>query len=137
LGLATSHQGSERMAIESFKDLDAWKLSIRMTRFVYRASEKFPTDERFGLTSQIRRAAVSVPSNIAEGWGRGTTSDYARFLRMARGSLYEVETQCVVARELGFMDDEVFRATDEVISECGRVLAGLLRSIEKKIQAGP
>lgn len=137
MGLATSHQGSERMAIESFKDLDAWKLSIRMTRFVYRASEKFPTDERFGLTSQIRRAAVSVPSNIAEGWGRGTTSDYARFLRMARGSLYEVETQCVVARELGFMDDEVFRATDEVISECGRVLAGLLRSIEKKIQAGP
>lgn len=125
------------MGIESYKDLDAWKFSIRVTRFVYRASEKFPTDERFGLTSQIRRAAVSVPSNIAEGWGRGTTSDYARFLRMARGSLYEVETQCVVARELGFMEDDVFRAMDEVISECGRVLAGLLRSIEKKIQAGP
>ncbi len=124
------------MGIESYKDLDAWKLSIRVTRFVYRASEKFPGDERFGLTSQIRRAAVSVPSNIAEGWGRGTTSDYARFLRMARGSLYEVETQCVVARELGFMNDEVFQAMDEVITECSKVLFGLLRSVERKIPGG-
>lgn len=124
------------MGIESYKDLDAWKLSIRVTRFVYRASEKFPPDERFGLTSQIRRAAVSVPSNIAEGWGRGTTSDYARFLRMARGSLYEVETQCVVARELGFMSDEVFQSMDEVITECSKVLFGLLRSVERKITGG-
>lgn len=125
------------MGIQSYKDLDAWKLSIRMTRFVYRASEKFPADERFGLTSQIRRASVSVASNIAEGWGRGSTSDYARFLRMARGSLYEVETQCVIARELGFMSEEIYEATDEVVSECGRVLGGLLRSIEKKTNSTP
>lgn len=125
------------MSIQSYKDLDAWQLSIRVTRFVYRASEKFPADERFGLTSQIRRASVSVASNIAEGWGRGTTTDYARFLRMARGSLYEVETQCVIARELGFMDKQVYEATDEVISECGRVLGGLLRSIEKKTNSTP
>ncbi len=125
------------MGITSYKDLDAWKLSIRVTRFVYRASEKFPSDERFGLTSQIRRASVSVASNIAEGWGRGTTTDYARFLRMARGSLYEVETQCVIARELGFMDEQVYEATNEVISECGRVLGGLLRSIETKATSTP
>lgn len=118
-------------SIESYRDLDAWKLAIRMTKFVYRASGKFPSEERYGLTSQIRRAAVSVPSNIAEGWGRGSTQDYIRFLRMARGSIYEVETQLVLAKELGFIDDEVFSAVDEAIRESGRVLAGLLRSIER------
>jgi len=120
-------------SIDSYRDLDAWKLAIRMTRFVYRASERFPSDERFGLTSQIRRAAVSVPSNIAEGWGRGSTQDYIRFLRMARGSIYEVETQLVLAKELSFIDHEVFSAVDEAIRESGRVLAGLLRSIERKL----
>jgi four helix bundle protein len=119
--------------IETYRDLEAWKLAIRLTKFIYRASEKFPQDERFGLTSQIRRAAVSVASNIAEGWGRGTTSDYARFLRMARGSIFEVETQIVIARELGFIGDEVFNPVDELLRDTGRVLAGLLRSIEKKL----
>lgn len=119
--------------IESYRDLEAWKLAIRLTRFICRASEQFPQEERFGLTSQIRRAAVSVASNIAEGWGRGTTSDYARFLRMARGSIFEVETQMCIARELGFVGDEVFEPVDELLRDTGRVLAGLLRSIEKKL----
>jgi four helix bundle protein len=119
--------------IETYRDLEAWKLAIRLTKFIYRASEKFPQEERFGLTSQVRRAAVSVASNIAEGWGRGTTSDYARFLRMARGSIFEVETQIVIARELGFIGDEVFNPVDELLRDTGRVLAGLLRSIEKKL----
>lgn len=119
--------------IESYRDLEAWKLAIRLTRFIYRASEQFPQEERFGLTSQIRRAAVSVASNIAEGSGRGTTSDYARFLRMARGSIFEVETQMCIARELGFVGDEVFEPVDELLRDTGRVLAGLLRSIEKKL----
>lgn len=119
--------------IESYRDLEAWKLAIRLTRFICRASEQFPQEERFGLTSQIRRAAVSVASNIAEGSGRGTTSDYARFLRMARGSIFEVETQMCIARELGFVGDEVFEPVDELLRDTGRVLAGLLRSIEKKL----
>ena len=122
-----------QQTIESYRDLEAWKLAIRLTKFIYRASEQFPQDERFGLTSQIRRAAVSVASNIAEGWGRGTTSDYARFLRMARGSIFEVETQMVIAREMGFVGDEVFQPVDELLKDTGRVLAGLLRSIEKKL----
>ena len=96
-------------------------------------SDHFPKDERFGLTSQIRRAAVSIASNIAEGWGRGTTADYARFLRMARGSMYEVETQAIIARELGFIDEEKFEYYEQTIDEAGRVLAGLIRSIEKKL----
>lgn len=119
--------------IQSYRDLDAWKLAIHMTKVVYRMSEYFPQDERFGLTSQIRRAAVSVASNIAEGWGRGTTTDYARFLRMARGSIYEVETQGVLALELGFVDQEKFDFFDQSVRDAGRVLAGLIRSIEQKL----
>ncbi len=108
-------------------------MAIRLTKVVYRMSDHFPKDERFGLTSQIRRAAVSIASNIAEGWGRGTITDYARFLRMARGSMYEVETQAIIARELGYIDTEKFEYFEQTIDEAGRVLAGLIRSIEKKL----
>lgn len=119
--------------IRSYRDLEAWRLAIRLTKVVYRMSEHFPGDERFGLTSQIRRAAVSIASNIAEGWGRGSTSDYARFLRMARGSMYEVETQGQIALELGFVDKDKFDFFEQTIDEAGRVLAGLIRSIENKL----
>ncbi len=119
--------------ISSYEDLDAWKLGVRACTRVYEATASFPSDERFGLVSQLRRAVVSIPSNIAEGWGRGSTQDYARFLRIARGSLYEVETQLVVAKELGFMPDEACRETTASVRECGRVLAGLIKSIEKKL----
>ena len=119
--------------IRSYRDLEAWRLAIRLTKVVYRMSEHFPSDERFGLTSQIRRAAVSIASNIAEGWGRGSTSDYARFLRMARGSMYEVETQGLIALELGFVDKDKFDFFEQTIDEAGRVLAGLIRSIENKL----
>lgn len=118
--------------IRSYRDLEAWRLSVRLTKIVYRVSSGFPADERYGLTSQVRRAAVSIASNIAEGWGRGTTSDYLRFLRMARGSMYEVETQLIIARELGFVDDEKYEYTEGAIDEAGRVFGGLIRSIEKK-----
>jgi len=119
--------------IRSYRDLEAWRLAIRLTKVVYRMSDHFPSDERFGLTSQIRRAAVSIASNIAEGWGRGSTSDYARFLRMARGSMYEVETQGLIALELGFVEKDKFEFFEQTIDEAGRVLAGLIRSIENKL----
>ena len=120
-------------AIRSYRDLEAWRQAVHITKVVYRMSEHFPSDERFGLTSQIRRAAVSIASNIAEGWGRGTTQDYARFLRIARGSMYEVETQGLIALELGFVEKDKFEYFEQAIDEAGRVLAGLLRSIEKKL----
>ena len=119
--------------IRSYRDLEAWRLAIRLTKVVYRMSEHFPSNERFGLTSQIRRAAVSIASNIAEGWGRGSTSDNARFLRMARGSMYEVETQGLIALELGFVEKDKFDFFEQTIDEAGRVLAGLIRSIENKL----
>lgn len=119
--------------IRSYQDLDAWKLAMRLTRTVYEVSKGFPSDERFGLTSQVRRASVSIPSNIAEGWGRGSTQDYARFLRIARGSVYEVETQLIIARDLGYVDDESLERAIEHANEAGRVLAGLTKSIEAKL----
>lgn len=85
--------------------LDVWKEAMRLAREVYRLSASFPDSERFGLTAQIRRCAVSVPSNIAEGAGRGTRKEYAHYLRISRGSLMELDTQLWLARDLGFFRD--------------------------------
>ena len=87
--------------------------------------------ERFGLTQQIRRAAVSVPSNIAEGWGRGTTTDYLRFLSIARGSLYEMQTQTWMAGDLGYLQES--NDIQERLNEVARLLNALIRSLREKI----
>lgn len=118
--------------IRSYEDLIAWQKAVEFCQQVYEVSGAFPPDERFGLISQVRRSAVSVPSNIAEGYGRGTPAEYVRFLRVARGSLYEVETQLVIAARLGFLPTDRFNKLREQSRECGRILAGLLRSIENK-----
>ncbi|MEM0983024.1 MAG: four helix bundle protein [Planctomycetota bacterium] len=120
-----------RGPIRSYEDLEAWQLAMACVELVYRASSGFPPDERFGLTAQVRRAAVSVPSNIAEGYGRNARPDYLRFLRIARGSLYEVETQLLVAVRLGFLGEGEHREIQAKLAEAGRVLAGLIRSLEK------
>ncbi len=118
--------------IKSYEDLTAWQMATAACVEIYRASSGFPSDERFGLTSQLRRAAVSVPSNIAEGFGRGSRQDYARFLRVARGSLYEAETQLQIAVRLGYLKESAHRGLKNQLAEAGRVLAGLIRSIDKK-----
>jgi len=87
--------------------LDVWKKAVEFTVEVYRLTETFPKDERFGLTSQIRRAAVSIAANIAEGAGRKSDRDFLRFLSMAQGSASEVETEIVIAHKLTYLDDEV------------------------------
>ena len=119
-------------SIRSYRDLDAWKLSVGLCTTIYDVTNGFPDSERYGLVNQLRRAVVSIPSNIAEGWGRGTSVEYARFLRVARGSLYEVETQLVIANELGYLGRETFADVLEAANQCGRVLAGLVKSIEGK-----
>ena len=118
--------------IRSYRDLVAWQLAVKASLLVYRVTARFPAEERFGLAQQLRRAGVSIPSNIAEGWGRGVSFDNERFLRIARGSLYEVETQLVIAAELGYLNERDSNELEQVLSECGRVLAGLLRSVEKR-----
>jgi four helix bundle protein len=100
---------------------------------VYAVSAEFPSTEKFGLTSQLRRAAVSIPSNIAEGYGRGTTQDYLRFLRIARGSLFEVDTQLLIAKRMGFLPHDQYEQVENQLAETGRVLAGLIKSIESRI----
>lgn len=114
--------------IRSFRDLIAWQKARQLAVLSYRATREMPDDERFGLTSQLRRSAVSVPANIAEGYGRGSTADYLRFLRTARGSLAELYTHVDIANELNFL-----KSSDELvqlIDECDRVLQGLIRSVE-------
>ena len=109
--------------------LEVWQEAMRLAREIYRASADFPADERFGLTAQIRRAAVSVTSNIAEGAGRGSKAEYSRFLLIARGSLMELDTQLWLARDLFQLDDSDFRPSLE------RLIAKLNTLIRSKQRA--
>lgn len=117
--------------VKRFEDLVAWQRSRSLCVEIYRVTGSFPSDERFGLVSQMRRACVSIPSNIAEGFGRQTTPDFVRYLRMARGSLFEVQTQALIAVDLGFMTEA--ELPSELIAECDRVLQALIRSLEERV----
>lgn len=117
-------------SINSHRDLIAWQKGMTFGLDVYAATTAFPDSERFGLVSQLRRAAVSVSSNIAEGFGRGSTADYMRFLRSARGSLYEIDTQLLFAVKLGYLKEDRHMAMRQQWEECSKVLAGLIKSLE-------
>ena len=97
---------------------------------VYRSSAEFPRKEQYGLTSQIRRCAVSIPSNIAEGFGRNSTSDYIRFLNIANGSLYELQTPLEIARNLAYVRNNVFDALYKQTRELERMMSSLIRSMK-------
>jgi four helix bundle protein len=116
--------------IESYRDLVAWQKAVDLVARVYEITKTFPTDERFGLTQQLRRAAVSVPSNIAEGKGRGTAAEFSRFLSIATGSLTEVDTQLVIAERLGFITNDTLDEVAGKIAEVGRIMTGLRKSLE-------
>ena len=108
-------------------DLIVWQQAIALVKLVYTATREFPREETYGLTAQIRRAAISVPSNIAEGAARSTDREFAQFLTIARGSLSELETQIILARELGYLsDDSQLRAE---VDQVFRLLAGLLNAV--------
>lgn len=113
-----------------FRRLEAWQASQELAVAVYRLTTEFPAAERFGLTAQIRRAAVSVMSNIAEGSGRGTDRELAAFLRVARGSLHEVESQCLLAQRLSFASAEPLTDALDRVGQTGRLLHGLLRALK-------
>ncbi len=115
-------------------NLDVWKCSMELAKVVYARTKGFPPDERFGMTVQMRRCAVSVPSNIAEGACRGSRKDFLHFLMIARGSLGELETQCSLASALGYMHEEesVYVLTDKVF----QMLCGLIRSLSSELRKG-
>jgi len=119
--------------IRSYRDLVAWQEAIQLAKIVYQLSAMFPRDELYGLTSQIRRATVSVPSNIAEGHGRAATGDYLRFLSIALGSLAEVETQLCLAVELSFCAQENIDQALNAAETLGRRLHALQRSLKTKV----
>lgn len=127
--------GSGRTGIRSVRDLVAWQKTYELAINTVRATRGFPTDERFALTSQVRRAAVSVPSNIAEGSGRGSRAEYVRFLYIARGSLYELNTQLSLAADLGYLAPDEGGSLRTLADECERVLWGLIRALRRTDQA--
>jgi four helix bundle protein len=115
--------------IKSYRDLIVWQKSMTLVKKIYEASRQFPDTERYGLSSQIKRASISIPSNIAEGYGRNTTSDYLRFLRMSIGSLYELRTQLEIAWNENFLAKPRYNACCELCDEMERMLVVMVRKI--------
>ena len=118
-------------AIRSYRDLEAWKRAIALVVEAYRVSEQFPRHERFGLTSQLRRAAVSVPSNIAEGHSRRTRQAYINHLNIALGSLSEFETQLILSVHLGFVREDQVEVLACVTREAGQLVMALVHALER------
>ncbi len=111
--------------MRGYRDLKTWQNAMELVKEVYVATRHFPKDELYGLTSQLRRAAVSIPSNIAEGCGRNSRNELRHFLGQARGSLAEVETQLELARSLGYLDSVAATALLSKAAQLGRMLTGL------------
>ena len=119
---------------DNYRDLIAWQKVKTLALNVYRCTRKFPKDEIYGLSSQMRRAAVSVPSNIAEGKGRYSQKEFVQFLYHARGSLLELETQLSIARDLEYIDLPVFETLESETEELGRILNGLINRFQVSTQ---
>jgi four helix bundle protein len=115
---------------KSYKDLQVWKKSIDLAEAIYKATEGFPTREHFGLASQIRRSAVSIASNIAEGSGRHSDKEFQKFLIIARGSATELQTQMLIAMRVGYLAKAVYITLSEQLNEIGKMLQGLKRSLK-------
>ena len=112
--------------------LDVWKKGIDFVVALYKSTENFPKEEKFGLTSQLRRAAVSIPANIAEGAGRKSSKEFAHFLSNSQGSASEVETELLIASRLSYLDKDDYQALRSSLDEIGRMLTGLCQHLEKK-----
>jgi four helix bundle protein len=118
--------------LKNYKDLKVWQKSYELCLEIYRITAKFPKEEIYGLTSQIRRSAVSILSNIAEGYGRKTTADYIRMLYISYGSVCELETQILLAGDLDLIEKGVLDKLKEDIAEIERMLKALIKSLENK-----
>jgi four helix bundle protein len=120
----------ENKKIESYKDLIVWQKGIELVNEIYVLTKRFPKEEIYGLTNQMRRAAVSIPANIAEGWGRNSTKNYIQFIRISRGSLYEIETMIVIAKNQNYIDEDQKLSIAMRIDELGKMLNKLLSSLD-------
>jgi four helix bundle protein len=120
------------MTIRNFTDLEAWQKSREVTLLVYKITKSFPADEKFALTNQMRRAAISIISNIAEGFGRSTAKDKAHFYAAAKGSLLEVQSQAIIAEDLGYLDSLSRKKLEEAIMVSAKLISGLMNSAMDK-----
>ena len=116
--------------MQDFHQLKVWQKAHAVALAVYKATGAFPKDEMYGLTSQMRRAAVSIPSNIAEGCGRDSNSDFMRFLHIAFGSASELEYQWLLAHDLGFLAEPTYNELNVEITDCKRMLTALIRAVQ-------
>ena len=122
--------------MKSFKELGVWQKAVKLAAAAYKRTDKFPTSEIYVLIPQLRKAAVSVSANIAEGWGRGSTKEYVQFLLIARGSLMELLSHFAVARELDYLNETDLLAIESDIENVGRMLNGLISSLRLKRRLG-
>jgi four helix bundle protein len=118
--------------LKSYKELKVWQRSYQLCLEIYKITKGFPDEEKYGLTSQLRRAAVSVPSNVSEGYGRKTTPEYIQFLYIAYGSVCEIETQILLSGDLGYISNGRLEMLKEGIREVERMLKASIRSLENK-----
>jgi len=115
--------------MKTYREIICWQKAITLVKSIYELTNSFPQSEQFGLTSQLRRASVSIPSNIAEGFGRGSNKDFRRFLDISRGSLFELQTQLYIAKELGFIISKSYDMIYEQSREVERILIGFINSL--------
>ncbi|RKY04797.1 MAG: hypothetical protein DRP66_11260 [Planctomycetota bacterium] len=119
------------MKAKDYKDLNVWKKGIEIVDIIYDLTERFPRTELFGLALQMRKAAVSIPSNIAEGFGKQYKKEYSRFLRIALGSCAELDTQVVISRRRAYITEDEFKQVEDMINHESRMLMNLLKRVEE------
>ena len=124
------------MAGKPHKRLEAWRQSMDLVVMTYQATARFPAEERFGLVSQIRRAALSVPSNVAEGAARGSSRFFTSALQIARVSLSELDTQIIIAHRLGYLSERELSGLTACVEEIERIVNGLISSVRRRLAAG-
>ena len=132
--MGSGQQERGYMKIRNYADLQVWQKAMSLVTDIYKATTFFPREERYGLTAQIRRSAVSIPSNIAEGSARETTPDLLRFITIAYGSLAELETQLLIARNLDYLAEEIMFSLIQRCREIGRMLNGLRQSLRCSVE---
>jgi len=120
------------VAIESYKDLDVWQVAMTLAQESYLLTARFPKDETYGMAAQIRRAAVSIPANIAEGYGRDQTGSFVQFLRIAQGSARELETHLILAERIRLVDQQAAAPLQDLCERHSKMLRSLIRSLEAR-----
>ena len=121
-----------KSAFKSYRDLEVWQRSMKLAKRIYQVTQGFPADERFGLTNQLRRASVSVPSNLAEGHARFGAGEFARFISIAMGSVAEIETQLLLSADLAYLRTETSQELLGEFETIGKMLRGLAKSIARR-----